>query len=424
MRLRRNDHQEIRPILNQEFIATMNQRLQEILAAQPELGEIPADRPPEEAGNLQLVHNPHRYTPPAINVGPAGNTNAVIEAVRAYQRNRAIETRRLVQDIIEQHFNELIIAHFPTTPQQRPGNIAINGGQSSHTASVHQSTSESAAKLRDSYGILIDGPELESVIEQIRYYVNQLPDDSLKNQAAKRCIERITAPDYTFTDPRSDISTRQLLALTFLAIHNSQHRDAELNDARALFVEGLYEIQRGYNLSEDNIDDHDPDDRPICVAGTFNKLIEKLSAIHTDCQILFITKDTALLKLRVVAKEEAINHLKAASSTSNGQHSSEFQETIKALEDGDLSAIWDKIEALVANRIFDEFRTLYNNDREDTAFKRLIDGGKSFELTSEDLEPFKQRSKQNSRSGYTLFSAEAQTQNTDGQSSVHTLTGP
>ena len=39
----------------------------------------------------------------------------------------------------------------------------------------------------------------------------------------------------------------------------------------------VYETQRGYNLSEEGIDDEQLEDLPICPAGAMNKLIERFS---------------------------------------------------------------------------------------------------------------------------------------------------
>src|SRR3990167_7222643 len=184
----------------------------------------------------------------------------------------------------------------------------INDGQSTHNASVHQAVSESATRLAQRYQLMIDGAGLEIVIERVKAYVSNLSDDSQKNKAAKRCVLRIAAPNYTFTDPSSHITTRQLLALTFLAICDDAHRMASLDDAKAQFVEGLYEIQRGYNLSDTGVD-RGGEDRPICSAGTFNKLIEKLQGIHPDGQIRFITRETASLKLPIVVRETVRTYL-------------------------------------------------------------------------------------------------------------------
>ena len=139
----------------------------------------------------------------------------------------------------------------------------------------------------------------------VQSFVYRLSNDSEKNKVAKDCILRIADPVNTFTDAGSDISLRELLALTFSAIQDDEKRISSVEDAGTQFVEGLYEIQRGYNLSNEGVDQGGLD-RPICSAGAFNKLIEKLVGIHQDCQIQFITRETASLKLPIVVREEAM----------------------------------------------------------------------------------------------------------------------
>ena len=274
----------------------------------------------------------------------------------------------------------------------------INDAQSTtHTASVHQAVSESATRLADRYQLKIDGAGLESVISMIQSYVNSLSDDSEKHKAAKRCVLRITSADYTFTDHGSHITTRQLLALTFLAISDASNRAGSLEDARAQFVEGLYEIQRGYNLSGTGVDKGGPD-RFICSPGTFNKLIEKSQGIHPDCQIRFITKETASLKLPTVVREEAMQYLASLANPSTVEGLRSFTRLITQVKENGVEVLWDQIKGNVADRMFDEFGSLYR-DRADQSFTDLIDAGLHAELP--DLSIF-QKQIQSSR-GYHQF---------------------
>lgn len=277
----------------------------------------------------------------------------------------------------------------------------INDGQSTHHASVHQTVSESANRLAYRYQLVIDGEGLEKVISSVQNYVDKLSDNSSKNKAAKSCVYRISEPNYTFTDPGSQISTRQLLALTFLAIHDDENRTGSLEDARARFVEGLYEIQRGYNLSELGVD-QGGQDKFICSAGTFNKLIEKLQAIHPDCQILFITKQTASLKLPIVVKEEAMRYFASLANPSTAGESVSFTNLMVQVKEDGVEVIWNQIKGNITNRMFDEFGSLYQ-DRADRTFTDFIDAGKY--TTLPDLSIF-QKQLQNSK-GYHQFCNQA-----------------
>ena len=254
----------------------------------------------------------------------------------------------------------------------------INDSQSTHNASVHQSVSKSATQLAKRYKLCIDGAGLESVISKIKSYVKELSDDSQKNQAAKRCVLRITDPVYTFTDHDSGVTTRQLLALTFVAINDNDNRVGSIEDARAQFVKGLYEIQRGYNLSQAGEDDGGQD-LSICAAGTFNKLIEKLHGIHPDCQVRFITKTMASLKLPIVVREEAIRYLAPLANPSTAERFREFTQLMSQVKEDGVAVILDKIKGNVADRMFDEFGSLYQN-RADHLFTSLVDAGQYTEL--------------------------------------------
>jgi hypothetical protein len=241
----------------------------------------------------------------------------------------------------------------------------FNPGQSTHTASVHRSVSESARKLMDNYGRDLD---IEAKIHEISTYVNSL-ESSLKHDAAKRCITRITAGDNFFPDS-SGVSIHTLLALTYTAIHDESNKHkGTLEDALSLFVEGLYEIQRGYNINEQGVDDGQPD-HPICRGGTFNKLMEKLNGIHKDVEIYYITTQGANLKFQKLAAERALDYLKTIASpkTADGyQQCKTILDQIK--QENSLEPIWDKIKDIVAKEIWEEFHEAYQENPQHTPSK-------------------------------------------------------
>jgi hypothetical protein len=195
-----------------------------------------------------------------------------------------------------------------TTVAAAGGNF--NPSQSTHTASVHQTVSESASKLMKTYGHL----NLDSKISEIIIDVRQLDDSSLAHKAAKRAITRITARDYVFTDT-SGVSIRQLLALVYIAIHDDTKRIGTLKDAKKLFIHALYEIQRGYNINSLGQDDNMIADRAICMAGTFNKLIEKLHGLHPDAELQYVSTSSAAAKLPIIVRNHALKFLNALASS-------------------------------------------------------------------------------------------------------------
>jgi hypothetical protein len=255
---------------------------------------------------------------------------------------------------------------------------AYNTTQSTHTESVHKTVSESATRLRVRYGHQLSGSGLNNTIQAFSKIIMALPSNSFKNQAAKRCFTRITASDYSFTDPVSGISTLQLLALSYCAIHDATNRKGSLKDALHQFVEGLYEIQRGNNLSETGIDDKHHVDRIICIAGTFNKPMEKLHGLHPDVTMLIITKQGCLSKFVIVVNEECGAYLNALSK--------EELQKLKGKDHSEvLEIIWDKISEKISNRIFDEYGSLFPGEKNSSEFLEYIAYGVSVKLNSNNI---------------------------------------
>lgn len=234
----------------------------------------------------------------------------------------------------------------------------INGAQSIHKESVHQSVSKSAQNLLKTYGKHIVGQKLEECIGKIITRLDELAesDKSLKTQAAKRCIHRIAASDYKFVDNTSKISTRQLLALMFLAIQDEsvlQQAGVKPEDAEKAIITGLYEIQRGGNISG-GIDNQAAEDNPICSSGTFNKLINAVQGMHPAFEIVFVSPQTISAKLPIVVRKVTKEYLETLSV----QESKAKIEDIKS--NGILSdELWGKIKQTVEARIQEEFKDIY-----------------------------------------------------------------
>ena len=259
-----------------------------------------------------------------------------------------------------------------------PVPVNINDSQSTHTASVHRTVSESATRVFERYGPQLDGSNMDEIIATITTWANTLPAGNVVNDAAKRCVARLAAPQYTYTDPGSGVNTRELLALSWLAIHDESLRQGSLADAERQFCEGLYEIQRGYNLSDTGIDLNGADSA-ICTGGTFNKLVEKLEGIHPDVTIEYITPTTAALKLPIVIKEEVNRYLAARTNPTTAVAFVNITAQLKQIEEQGVTVIWDAIKDKVATRVFDEFGSLYTN-KDDVRFTGFIDAGQDVEL--------------------------------------------
>ena len=256
--------------------------------------------------------------------------------------------------------------------------MRINLSPGTPTASVHESVSTSASKLLEQYGWILNQSRLHRLLTTISTWTKDLKTGDLINDTAKICIERITAADYHFTDQGSTVNVHQLLALCWLAIHHQELRQGSLMHAQRQFCEGLYKIQRGHSLSARGIDEGGPDS-PLCKAETFNTLVESIDKIHPAVNIIYVNPKIAGFKLSAIVKEEALRYLEENTNPSTALGFVNITATLKQLEKNGVSAIWDAIKVTVANRIYNEFSSLFK-DKEDQRFRDLIDTGLLVEL--------------------------------------------
>jgi hypothetical protein len=274
---------------------------------------------------------------------------------------------------------------------------SINDKQSTHTTSVQQSVSESATQLWSHYGSQLQDSNLDHTIGRLNNFIQGLSENSEKNRAAKRCITRITAKDYTYTDKTSRVSLRQLLAASYLAVLDEDNRSGILQDAEKQLIEGLYEMQCGGNLSEKG-EYLGGEDDPICASGTFNKLIEKLQGVHPYCEIRFMTNKTAALKLRIIVKEAALEYLSSLASPINTEEFIKFTHLIQQIKQQGVGVIWVKIKELVKTKLFNEFSDFYQN-KENKDLKALVQAGQYTVLSDKVLSVFQEKI-QNSKGYY------------------------
>jgi hypothetical protein len=272
-----------------------------------------------------------------------------------------------------------------------PAADPLNYAQSIHAKSVEKSVSESVCKLKARYGG--EKNNLKINLKRLINWVLALPDNALKNSASKSCIKRIAHKDFVYVHKDSQVSIQDLLAIIWVAIHDSRQRISSLDDAYAILVEALYEIQRGYNLSDTDVDDLKPDSS-ICVAGSFNKLCEKLDGIHSDVKIIFITRATATAKLPIIIREEVKLFLEKLPAAKRAECCALLK------SDGTPTPIWSEIKMRVVVRVLDEFASLFDvsNDKErnilitcfenenyhsrrDELFFDFINGGLYFDLS-------------------------------------------
>jgi hypothetical protein len=263
----------------------------------------------------------------------------------------------------------------------------VNHTQSTHTASVHESASQSAQKLHEAYSDQVKDEvrlaEIEKVIEK---FLEKLPpdlNDSRVNKAARAAFDTVRKSHYQ--DRVSKVSLRQLFAYTWLAVHDDQKfLDVSVKEREAIFVNALYEIQRGNNLDSHNKDDGQSD-KTICPAGRFNKLIECLKVMqHPLVDIVFVTRETANLKLCQLVKSELVRYLE---STIKAQGIEESKKLIDRVFAGDPieEAIWSVIKPTVAAAFIAEFHHVFNDSEE--SINKMIESGIYFELDEKKYRP-------------------------------------
>ena len=196
----------------------------------------------------------------------------------------------------------------------------FNAVQSTHTASIHQTVSESARRLKELYKDEIHD-KIPEILSLIKEWILAQPNQD----AAKRAITYFVESPYDFEDSTSKVTMKELLALCWTAIHDENQRLGTLEDAQALFLEGLYDIQRAYNLSDD-FKDMGGDDKTACASGAFNKLIEKLVGVHPAITQRYITHQGAVRKLIPLILETAKTYMD--SSVFTGDDVSSLKESI------------------------------------------------------------------------------------------------
>jgi ankyrin repeat protein len=248
----------------------------------------------------------------------------------------------------------------------------INGNQSVHAVSVHISVSESAKNLRAYYKYT--QKELDEQTAELFTWLSadfsetaKLPEEYKPEwlAPARKCMVRLNMLE--FTDQRSGVSMREALALVWAGINNILARGEdkaelsreEITSRRINFLKNLYEIQRGYNLTDGATpQDNGESDQTTCVSGSFNKLIAALSEVgHVGVQIVFVTPTLINLQVPFLTKQ-AFSALseedrKRFAQSWGNENSEEFQAEcfglLKNLVSARLHETYDEFHAEVPN---------------------------------------------------------------------------
>jgi ankyrin repeat protein len=243
----------------------------------------------------------------------------------------------------------------------------INGRQSVHEVSVHESVSNSAKNLREYYHYT-----QEEFIENTKTLFDWLSSDFSDTSKltdeykpewlapARNCVARLNALD--FTDQRSNINMQEALAFVWSGINNTRAKGTneaelsaeEITSRRINFLKNLNEIQREYNLGDGaNPQDNGEEDNTTCVSGSFNKLIAALNEVgHVGVQIIFVTQTVITLQVPFLTRQ-AFGDLSEDNRRRFAQNwENENPEAIQA-------ECFDMLKKLVTHKlqiIYDEFK--------------------------------------------------------------------
>lgn len=250
----------------------------------------------------------------------------------------------------------------------------LNTRQSTHASSVDSSAAESALRLQKRYGDKLSPALTIKTINEITSWGTVLANSKSQEElAAHRALDDILKG--TEIHAKTGIPLKELLILTWIAIHDDEHRKGELAEALKMLKEGLYEIQRGYNLLE-NDQESESEDIDICRDGKLNKFMEKLVGIHPDVAIDFVTKEVASYKLQAIVREEAKKFIQSSPPLLvNGMFK----------QKPTMERIWDSIHERVKKRMFEEFSVLFKS-YDDGDFNSFVNMGIYVDLGSDPAE--------------------------------------
>lgn len=254
------------------------------------------------------------------------------------------------------------------TPQQNN----INYSQSVHGKIMSGTAYYSAKRLRDLYK---DKFKVAKGVTEVKRDLLEHTKNSamlqLKKDASLRCLDNIKNQYFNYIDKKhSGLDINMLLLCCWEAVHDDKHRvqHVDLTTAKDALVEGLYRMQRSYNLNEQDIDDLQTD-RTSCQEGAFILLVASLHTIHQSVEIKYITQEQASLKLPAVIKSSVSTYLKKQKERLDKQ---DFETLLSKLTTDGIEFIWQGIKVQVVHLMLNEFGGIYSNDPENPHFLALI----------------------------------------------------
>ena len=269
----------------------------------------------------------------------------------------------------------------------------LGGAQNTHTASINKSSLESIEKLKGKYSEQIKPDQLNAVIENIKSWINELPANPL-SKAAKGFISDLmdsNKEEYRRAIAGSGISVKELVGLAYTAIEDETERFGSLEDAKMVFLEGLWEIRRGPFLNQAGIDMRpNAGDIPICMPGCINKLIEKLKGVNKLVKMNFVSLESLSLKYQSFTKNTILEYLSNKKNTLNPTEFSKFLAKLSKHIDQLSNIFLKEMQAKLLEELFDEFRDLFPNGKETQIFINMAEEWPGYIDFKKILEEFVQ----------------------------------
>ncbi|TNF65702.1 MAG: hypothetical protein EP298_11215 [Gammaproteobacteria bacterium] len=296
--------------------------------------------------------------------------------VRACLMNGDFNFEDLVDCILENGGDYEVLINEVQQRREVDPEPELNHNQSTHTASVHKSASESALRLQEHYQDKLSNTSIAAICSQLLTL-----EESETRQAAFRCLNYFEKNKFyaSAIDPLSGIGLRELLKLSFLSIYDDSRRVATKESVLEAFADGLYEIMRGGNLNNDKGVDDKKEDDPICFGGAFNKIIEKQVSLHEDYEQVYLNRASASLYLPTLVKNELkkylLNQLDMLKQNNQSTVALGSEVAFMLSESIINDRIWSEIRQVVSSQFFDRYGCLFDGNQNDD-FNLFIDSGR------------------------------------------------
>jgi hypothetical protein len=279
-------------------------------------------------------------------------------------------TEQQMQNFVDGIFNPAHEAEMiDLDVEENAGQLVLNDQQSTHNHSVHKSASKTAIRLKKHYSI----ENASLILSEIKNYFDSLGTGNWKDMASYRAFNSISIDNYFYFDAKSNTTLKELLLLTWVAIHDDTHRIGEVEDALTLWLKGLYTIQRGKNEA----DMQSLPDAPICFSGGFNQLANCITGAHSLFELRFITFNSFTLKFEATIQTLMHQYIGLFSNPHNLIELYHFNQMIKNLELNGIAEYWPLMKDYLTIILFDEFKFLFETIDNPNFLEAIEAGGES-----------------------------------------------